>query len=64
MRQFMLNIANAWPPFFAEELRKNEAAFEKEVSTGKDPDGTVLTAGQRRKMKTTCASNANSPPKR
>jgi len=48
-RQFMLSIANAWPPVFAEKLRKDQADLEKEVSTGKEPDGTVLTAEQRRK---------------
>jgi cyclase len=48
-RQFMLNIANAWPPVFTEKLRKDQADLDKEVSTGKEPDGTVLTADQRRK---------------
>jgi cyclase len=47
-RQFMLNIANAWPPVFTEKLRKDQAALDQEVSTGKEPDGTVLTAEQRR----------------
>jgi cyclase len=48
-RQFMLNIANSWPPVLTEKLRKDQADLDKEVSTGKDPDGTVLTAEQRRK---------------
>ncbi len=43
-RQFMLNIANAWPPVFTNNLRKDEADFDKEVSTGKVSDGTALTA--------------------
>ena len=48
-RQFMLNIANAWPPVFVENLRKDQASLDKEVSTGKEADGTTLTAEQRRK---------------
>ena len=48
-RQFMLNIANAWPPVFTENLRKDQADLDKEVSTGKNSDGTALTAEQRRK---------------
>lgn len=48
-RQFMLNIAKAWPPLYTEGLRKDQADFEKELNTGKESDGTVLTAEQRRK---------------
>ncbi|MGB0035372.1 MAG: MBL fold metallo-hydrolase [Candidatus Acidiferrales bacterium] len=48
-RQFMLNIANAWPPVFTEKLRKDQAELDKELSTGKDSDGTALTAEERRK---------------
>ena len=48
-RQFMLNIANAWPAVFTNNLRKDEADLDKEVSTGKDSDGTAVTAEQRRK---------------
>jgi cyclase len=48
-RQLMLNTANAWPPEFAEELRKDQADLDKEVSTGKEADGTPLTGEQRRK---------------
>jgi cyclase len=48
-RQFMLNIGNAWPAVFTENLRKDEAELEKELSTGRQSDGTVLTADQRRK---------------
>jgi cyclase len=48
-RQFMLNIADAWPPVFTEKLRKDQADLDKEVSTGKETDGTVLTTEQRRK---------------
>jgi glyoxylase-like metal-dependent hydrolase (beta-lactamase superfamily II) len=48
-RQFMLNIANAWPPVFTDKLRKDQADLDKEVSTGKDSDGTALTAEQRQK---------------
>lgn len=48
-RQFMLNIANAWPPLFTENLRKDQADFDKEVSTGKESEGNLLTAEQRHK---------------
>jgi glyoxylase-like metal-dependent hydrolase (beta-lactamase superfamily II) len=48
-RQFMLNIANAWPPVFANNLRKDQAGLDKEVSTGRLSDGTPLTPEQRRK---------------
>jgi cyclase len=43
-RQFMLNTANAWPPNFAQDLLTDQADLDKEISTGKEPDGTVLTA--------------------
>jgi cyclase len=48
-RQYMLNTANAWPPEFAATLRKHQADLEKQESAGKESEGTVLTAEQRRK---------------
>jgi cyclase len=48
-REFMLNIANAWPSVFRENLSRDQADFDKEVSTGKLADGTALTAERRRK---------------
>ena len=48
-RQFMLNIANAWPAVFTSNLGKDQADLDKEVSTGKASDGTSLTAQQRAK---------------
>jgi cyclase len=48
-RQFMVNIANAWPSVFTNNLRKDQADLDKEVSTGKLSDGSPLTAEQRRK---------------
>jgi cyclase len=48
-RKFMLNTAKAWPAVFAGELRKDQADLEKEVRTGKESDGTMLTAERRRK---------------
>jgi metallo-beta-lactamase superfamily protein len=48
-REFMLNTANAWPPEVAATLSKDQADFDREVSTGKESDGTVLTAEQRLK---------------
>jgi len=48
-RQYMLTIAKAWPPVFENTLRKNQAEIDKEASTGKDSDGTALTAEELRK---------------
>ena len=48
-RQFMLNIANAWPAVFTNNLRKDQDEFDKEVRTGKLPDGSSLNAEQRLK---------------
>ena len=48
-RQFMLNIAKAWPVLYREGLRKDQAAFDAEIRAGKQPDGTPLTPEQRRK---------------
>jgi cyclase len=48
-RQFMLNIANAWPEVFTKNLGLDQADFNKEVSTGKDLDGTMLTPERLRK---------------
>ena len=47
-RQFMLNIAKAWPPLFANNLRKDQANLDHEISSGKNADGQLLTAQQRR----------------
>jgi glyoxylase-like metal-dependent hydrolase (beta-lactamase superfamily II) len=46
-RQFMQNVANEWPVRFSAELKRSQAALEKEISTGKQDDGTVLTPEQR-----------------
>jgi glyoxylase-like metal-dependent hydrolase (beta-lactamase superfamily II) len=48
-RQFMLNIANAWPAVFTNIVKKDQADLDKEISTGKEADGTPLTAEQRGK---------------
>jgi glyoxylase-like metal-dependent hydrolase (beta-lactamase superfamily II) len=48
-RQFMLNIAVAWPAVFTNNLGKDQADLDKEVRTGKASDGTALTARQRSK---------------
>jgi cyclase len=48
-RQFMLNIANAWPSVFTKNLGKDEADLNQEVSTGKDSTGAVLTPARRLK---------------
>jgi cyclase len=46
-RHFMQAAANAWPLRFGAELKRRQAAFEKEVSTGKQDDGSILTQEQR-----------------
>lgn len=48
-RQFMLNIANAWPAVFEDKLRKDQADLDQEISSGKNADGGALTAKQRRR---------------
>jgi cyclase len=47
-RQYMLSLAKSWPPVWTNNLRKEQAAVDQEVSTGKQADGTPLTAEQRR----------------
>jgi cyclase len=47
-REFMLNIAKAWPAVFTENLRQDQATVEKEISTGKEADGNALTEEARR----------------
>jgi cyclase len=44
---FMQATANAWPLRFVAELKRRQAAFEKEVGTGKQDDGSILTPEQR-----------------
>ena len=46
-RQYMQNVANEFPVRFNAEAKRLRAAFEKEVATGKQADGTDLTAEQR-----------------
>ena len=46
-RKYMLSLAKSWPPVWTNELRKAQADLDKEVSTGKQADGTTLTAEQR-----------------
>ncbi|MGH9712212.1 MAG: MBL fold metallo-hydrolase [Candidatus Acidiferrales bacterium] len=47
-REFMQNVADAWPMRFSAELKRRQSALGQEISTGKVEDGTALTAGQRR----------------
>ncbi len=46
--QLMRKMADVWPVRFADELKARQDAFAKEVATGKEEDGTVLTPEQRR----------------
>jgi cyclase len=48
-RQYMLNLANSWPPVWTKELRNEQAALDQEISTGKLEDGTALSPEERRK---------------
>ena len=48
-RQIMLNVANAWPALYTAGLKKDQADFDREISTGKLADGTPLTTEQRAK---------------
>src|SRR6202041_1493036 len=47
-RQFMLNIARAWPAVFQEKLSKDQASLDEEIKSGKRAQGGVLTAKERR----------------
>lgn len=47
-RNFMLNIASAWPAVFQEKLRKDQASLEEEIKSDKNAEGGVLTAEERR----------------
>lgn len=47
--RLMRNTANAWPEITLENLRRDEQDLEKEVRSGKEPDGTGLTPERRRK---------------
>src|SRR3954464_399510 len=47
-RQFMQNVSTGWPARFKNELKKAQLALDKEISTGKQEDGTVLTPELRR----------------
>jgi len=48
-RKYMLSLAKSWPPVWTNELRKAQADLDQEVSSGKQADGTALTAEQRSK---------------
>jgi len=48
-RELMLNIAKAWPPLWKANLEKDQSDLDKEISSGKESDGTPLTADDRRK---------------
>ena len=48
VRQFMQNVSPGWPARFKNELNKSQVALEKEISSGKQDDGTALTPEQRR----------------
>jgi len=48
-RQLMLNIAKAWPPLWKANLVRDQADLDKEISTGKESDGTQLSDEDRRR---------------
>ena len=45
-RQYMLALAKSWPPVWTGIILKAQTDLDKEVSTGKEADGTPLTAGR------------------
>ena len=45
-RRLMLNVANAWPTFFAEQLLRLEATLEKQKQTAAASDAAAPTAEQ------------------
>ena len=47
-RKFMLNIAKAWPAVFQEKLGKDQASLDDDIKSGKNAQGGVLTAEERR----------------
>ncbi|PWT88717.1 MAG: hypothetical protein C5B54_10150 [Acidobacteria bacterium] len=46
-RQIMMNVANEFPVRFQSELKTMQASFDKETASGKQDDGTALTAERR-----------------
>jgi len=46
-RELMLNIANTWPKMFEDELRDDQADYDKEIQTNKLDDGSPLTDATR-----------------
>jgi cyclase len=48
-RQFMMTISSAWPAVFSEKLRADQSDFDKELSSGKEADGTALEPEELRK---------------
>jgi cyclase len=46
-REFMQNVADAWPARFTAELNKRKAAFSEEFSAGKRGDAATLTPERR-----------------
>ena len=48
-RQYMETLAKSWPPVWTHRLDKAQADLDKEVSSGKKTDGTLLTVDERRK---------------
>jgi len=46
-RRYMQNVANEWPVRFSAEVKRLQTALDKEISTGKQEDGTALTPEQR-----------------
>lgn len=46
-KTFMMNMGNFFAPRFKERLAQNEAVYAREMATGKDDDGTVLTEKQK-----------------
>src|SRR5579862_4079689 len=50
-RELMLNTANTWPKMFEDELRDDQADYDKEIQTNKLDDGSPLTNATREQDK-------------
>ena len=48
MLGYMRNTANAWPERFRSNLKQMQSSLEKEIASGKNDDGSPLTAEQRK----------------
>ena len=46
-RQYMVSLAKTWPLVWTNRLKQSQAALDEETKSGKNPDGSAVTAEQR-----------------